>query len=136
MTLRAIAWTVLKKHDDHGDAYQACALTRATVGAELGPLRYFADVAAEEPAYRLAEADGIASGLPYAESFGTHPPSSVAPGAATRQPAAAAATGTAPKPTGVTYAASYGTSAIETPPAQPAEMPTSSFSYSPTFGKR
>jgi hypothetical protein len=135
MTLRAIAWTVLKKHDDHGDAYQACALTRATVGGELGPLRYFADATAEEPAYRLAEADGVASGLPYAESFGTHPPSAVAPGAVTRQPAAPAAAPTS-KPTGVTYAASYGTPVIETPPAQPAEMTTSSFSYSPTFGKR
>lgn len=102
----------------------------------LGPLRYFVDVAAEEPAYRLAEADGVASGLPYAESFGTHPPSAVAPGAATRQPVASVAAGTAPKPTTVTYAASYGTPAIETPPPPPVEMTTSSFSYSPNYGKR
>jgi hypothetical protein len=125
-----IAWTVLNR--DGG--FQAFLMTRFTVGAALGPAHAIA-VLGEEAAYRLAETDGAASGLPYLDSCQPHPPSSVATGSIAAQTAAAAATART-RSSGPTYAASYGTSVIETPPAQPpAPEPTSPLTWSPSYGK-
>ena len=128
MSRRIVAWTVLKQ----GDAYQAVAMTQNTVGGALSSVYEIAEHG-DEPAYRLAEAAGAQSGLPFVSS---HLPWSRPVATITKAEAAATAAATAPKPTGVTYAASYGTSVIETPAPQPAVMPTSSFAFSPTFGKR
>lgn len=128
---RIIAWTVLNR--DGG--FQAFLMTRFTVGAALGPAHSIA-VLGEEAAYRLAEADGAASGLPYLDSCQPHPPSSVVAGHVVTQAAAATATPDRTRTSGVTYAASYGTSVIEPPPAQPpAPEPTSPLTWSPSYGK-
>ena len=131
---REVAWTVLGR--DGG--FQAFAMTRNTVSRALGPL-YATDEIGPTAAYGSAEADGVASGLPYVDSCQPHPTSSVVPGVAPQaRPAAATPPAPAPNTGAVTYAASYSTSVIETPaPQAPSESrPGSGFSWAPSYGKR
>jgi hypothetical protein len=113
-------------------------MTRATVSRALGPLYATTEIGATA-AYGSAEADGIASGLPFVDSCQPHPASSVVPGVAPQaRPAAATPPAPAPNTGAVTYAASYSTSVIETPAAQaPSESrPGAGFSWAPNYGKR
>ncbi len=130
---REVAWTVFGR--DGG--FQAFAMTRNTVSRALGPL-YATDEIGATAAYGSAEADGVASGLPYVDSCQPHPASSVVPGVAAQARPATAPPASPPNTGGVTYAGSYSTSVIETPPVQPpAETrPGSGFSWAPNYGKR